>query len=50
MGILLFLVCSTNYIPKKLVGRLEERYRVFGTRDLDTSKTYYTMYWEPGMT
>jgi len=40
-GILLFLVCSTSYIPKKLINAIEKTYSPIEPQKLDTTKTYY---------
>ena len=41
IGLLLFLVSSTSYIPKKLVGNLESQYTVLEPNSLDSTKNYY---------
>jgi uncharacterized SAM-binding protein YcdF (DUF218 family) len=41
VGILLLIVCSTSYIPKKLVNSIEKNYAPISLHQLDTSKTYY---------
>lgn len=40
-GILLFLVCSTSYLPKKLVDSIEKTYKPINLHQLDNSKTYH---------
>lgn len=40
-GILLFLVCSTSYVPKKLINSIEKKYSPIKPQKLDTTKTYY---------
>jgi len=41
VGILLFLVCSTRYVPKKLINSIEKKYSPIEPQKLDTTKTYY---------
>jgi uncharacterized SAM-binding protein YcdF (DUF218 family) len=40
-GFILLLICSTSYIPKKLLVNLESKYPVLEPHSLDTSKQYY---------
>ena len=40
-GLLFFLVCTTSYIPKRLIMNLEDQYEVIDLEKLDTSKPYY---------
>lgn len=40
-GFVIFLVCSTSYIPKKLVTSLESTYDLMNTNSLDTTKHYF---------
>ncbi|WP_338647703.1 YdcF family protein [Flavobacterium sp. KS-LB2] len=40
-GILLFLVCSTSYVPKKLIYAIEKTYSPIEPQKLDTTKFYY---------
>lgn len=40
-GILLFLICSTSYIPKKLINAIEKTYSPLEPQKLDTTKTYF---------
>ena len=40
-GVLVFLMCSTNYIPKKLIHNYERQYKVLNITSLDTTKHYY---------
>ncbi|MDZ7613005.1 MAG: hypothetical protein U5K51_04320 [Flavobacteriaceae bacterium] len=35
------LVCSTSYVPKKLIRNLEAQYEAINTEKLDTAQTYY---------
>lgn len=41
VGILLLLVFSTSYLPKKLVNSIEKTFEPINLYQLDTSKTYY---------
>jgi uncharacterized SAM-binding protein YcdF (DUF218 family) len=41
LGVSFFLLCSTNYIPKKLIRTIEEKYAVLNIQNLDTTKHYY---------
>lgn len=41
LGILFFLVCSTNYVPKKLIASIENAYDPIDLQQLDLSKPYY---------
>lgn len=41
VGIILLLVCSTSYIPKKLVNSIEKNYAPISLHQLDTSKIYF---------
>lgn len=41
IGIILFLVSSTNYIPKRLVASIEKAYDPIELQGMDRSKTYY---------
>lgn len=41
LGIVLFLVCSTNYLPKQLIASIEKTYRPIELNSIDISKTYY---------
>ena len=40
-GILLFLICSTSYIPQKLINAIEKTYAPLEPKKLDTTKTYF---------
>lgn len=39
--VFLLLMCSTSYLPKKLVNSIEKNYAPISLYQLDTSKTYY---------
>ena len=41
IGLLFFLVCTTSYVPKRLIMNLEDQYEVIDLEKLDTSKPYY---------
>lgn len=41
LGIVVFLVCSTSYVPKKLIASIESAYTPIDLQLLDRSKTYY---------
>ncbi|MBO3100163.1 ElyC/SanA/YdcF family protein [Gelidibacter pelagius] len=41
LGIVMFLVCSTSYVPKKLIASIESAYAPIDLQLLDRSKTYY---------
>lgn len=41
VGIFLLLVCSTSYLPKKLVNSIEKKYKPINLNQIDNSKTYY---------
>lgn len=41
IGIVLFLVCSTNYVPKRLIASIEKAYDPIDLHLIDDSQTYY---------
>lgn len=41
VGIVLFLVCSTNYVPKRLIASIENGYDPIDLNLMDCSNTYY---------
>lgn len=41
LGVLLWVVCATSYVPKKLIHGIEKKYAPIGLKQLNTSKTYY---------
>ena len=41
IGLLFFLVCTTGYVPKRLIMNLEDQYEVIDLEKLDTSKQYF---------
>ena len=40
-GVILFLICSTSYVPRKLIASLERHYSPIQLQDLDRTKNYY---------
>lgn len=40
-GIIVFLVCSTSYVPKRLIASIEKAYNPIELNILDPSKHYY---------
>lgn len=40
-GIVLFLLCSTNYLPKKLIASIESAYDPINLNQIDRSEIYY---------
>ena len=40
IGLLIFLLCSTSYMPEKLVENLEANYKTINYKQLDTAKMY----------
>lgn len=43
LGIVLFLVCSTSYVPKKLIASIEKGYDPIDLHLIDDSETYYIL-------
>lgn len=41
IGTVGFLLCSTNYMPKRLIASIEKAYDPIALDVLDSSKTYY---------
>ncbi|MEZ7500381.1 ElyC/SanA/YdcF family protein [Flavobacterium sp. Arc3] len=41
IGIILLLVCSTSYVPRKLINSIEKTYNPIALHKLDTTKSYY---------
>lgn len=41
--IILFLIASTYYIPKKLISKLENKYHVLNPENLNSNETYYIL-------
>ena len=41
IGMLFFLVCTTSYVPKRLIMNLEDQNEVIDLEKMDTSKPYY---------
>lgn len=40
-GLILFLICSTSFVPRKLIASLERHYSPLQLQDIDRSKTHY---------
>lgn len=43
LGIIFFLVCSTSYVPKKLISSIENNFSPIELNQFDTSKKYYIL-------
>jgi uncharacterized SAM-binding protein YcdF (DUF218 family) len=41
LGFALFILCSTSYVPKKLINTIEKTYIPIRLNQLDNTKTYY---------
>jgi uncharacterized SAM-binding protein YcdF (DUF218 family) len=50
LGIVLFLLCSTSYLPKIAINSVERKFTPIKLSQIDTSKTYYIYVLGSGVT
>jgi uncharacterized SAM-binding protein YcdF (DUF218 family) len=50
LGIVLFLLCSTSYLPKIAINSVEKKFTPIKLSQIDTSKTYYIYVLGSGVT